>query len=709
MSGQRNVKRIFVAVALLAGVVVPLQPLLAHAAFAGGGPALSTDKPDYSPEETVQVAGTGFTPGSYAIPVLRPDGTMVTGDGTFTAGWDLATADGSGAFSYSYQLDGVQGTYEVRAYSAGWSGDWTQTPIASVTFTDGLAKLDQCLNGPLSAPVPCTGSAWANGDAQATQAHWREGDSLPYRMRLTSLTAGTHTLGIQWDTTKGGKHAIDYLTSFDRTETTADPCSGVTGCTTATSTFPIPADPNVTVPQVAGSFTCFNCTITATSAYTLSGTYAGDSSTSITLTFDTSASNPVIAWGGHIAAQEDWGLGNSAGSINGSPYHTRLLSLDGKGGNQDRALAAAAVLPIPSSITTQVSTSTINPGDSVTDLATVTGGTITPTGTVTFFACGPSATPPDCSTGGVQVGNPITLIGGQATSDPFTPGTSASADGTYCFRAAYTPDPTAPYSPNTETNTTTECFTQLVAGIAITKTADKKVVSPTDQIGFKIRVTSTGPGDAYDVMMNDPLPTNAQGISWSIAGGTGAGDCQIISGPILTCDYGTMAAGASFTVHVVSPTAIQSPCDPNLPNTATVTTSNAGSAQARAYIKLLCTKLSLSLTADSSTATAGDTIGYTGLVKSYEKGAAYGVTLTDTLPANGGLVWTIDTVNSDAGCSISTGVLTCSWGTIGTQETRRVHITSPTSGAVIVHNSATVTSTNAANTPLTASRSIQVV
>jgi len=38
------------------------------------------------------------------------------------------------------------------------------------------------------------------------------------------------------------------------------------------------------------------------------------------------------------------GIGNSASSISGSPYHTRVIELDGSGGNQDRALAAAAVV-----------------------------------------------------------------------------------------------------------------------------------------------------------------------------------------------------------------------------------------------------------------------------------------------------------------------------------------------------------------------------
>jgi hypothetical protein len=51
-----------------------------------------------------------------------------------------------------------------------------------------------------------------------------------------------------------------------------------------------------------------------------------------------------MAWGGHIARSVDWGAGNAASGISGSPYHTRLISLDGSGGNQDRSLSAAAVL-----------------------------------------------------------------------------------------------------------------------------------------------------------------------------------------------------------------------------------------------------------------------------------------------------------------------------------------------------------------------------
>ncbi len=69
------------------------------------------------------------------------------------------------------------------------------------------------------------------------------------------------------------------------------------------------------------------------------------------ITFTTTNATVVFSWGGHIGRGTDWGIGNSAGGISGSPYHTRLIAIDGSGGNQDRSLSAAAVLPPTCNIT----------------------------------------------------------------------------------------------------------------------------------------------------------------------------------------------------------------------------------------------------------------------------------------------------------------------------------------------------------------------
>jgi hypothetical protein len=62
-----------------------------------------------------------------------------------------------------------------------------QTPV---TAANPSADLDQCRNGDQLHPVQCTGSAWVNGNAGASNAHWFEGDSIAYRMRFTNLAAG---------------------------------------------------------------------------------------------------------------------------------------------------------------------------------------------------------------------------------------------------------------------------------------------------------------------------------------------------------------------------------------------------------------------------------------------------------------------------------------------------------------------------------------
>jgi hypothetical protein len=81
---------------------------------------------------------------------------------------------------------------------------------------DNAYNIDQCVNGGVSTPQiheACAGVNWVNGNANGSKAHWSEGQSLVYRLKLTNVTAEPHKVVIQWDITKAGLHAIDYLTS----------------------------------------------------------------------------------------------------------------------------------------------------------------------------------------------------------------------------------------------------------------------------------------------------------------------------------------------------------------------------------------------------------------------------------------------------------------------------------------------------------------
>lgn len=317
---------------------------------------VTTDRFNYSPQENILINGSGF----YKYELIRL--TVESYDNLLQQNVEngkwFIFADENGNFSTDWNVfttNPANSRFTIRAVS--------KTASTQTFFTvnaPAAADLDQCANGGVgSTPVLCSGAAWQNGNLNSNQAHYLEGQSVPYRLRFSNLdTNASHTVTIEYDSTQSGKHAIDYLTSFDRTESTANPCSGVANCNLAGpfSTFAIPVDANVTngsdgmngtsddIAQIAGNFTLFNGTITSVSAYTLGGSFAGNSQTSVTINFTATTPNPVLAWGGHISTRADWGVNNSAIAIPGSPYHMRLISLNGSGGNQDRSLQNDAVV-----------------------------------------------------------------------------------------------------------------------------------------------------------------------------------------------------------------------------------------------------------------------------------------------------------------------------------------------------------------------------
>src|SRR5687768_3785968 len=100
--------------------------MTASALAQNSGPALTTDESAYESGDSARVMGSGFAAGDYVLAAEGPDGT---------ADWDSLTVDESGVFvSDSPALD-LAGTYEVRAYTSDWNGNWDETPVASASFT----------------------------------------------------------------------------------------------------------------------------------------------------------------------------------------------------------------------------------------------------------------------------------------------------------------------------------------------------------------------------------------------------------------------------------------------------------------------------------------------------------------------------------------------------------------------------------------------
>jgi len=389
------------------------------------------------------------------------------------------------------------------------------------------------------------------------------------------------------------------------------------------------------------------------------------------------------------------------------------------------------VLKKSPTISTLLSESTGNVGDSVHDSATISGATSDAGGTVKYAwysslsGCnaGTFATP-----GGTSLGSKTVTAGVVPDSDSTGP---INASGTYYFRAYYSGD-------NNNNAASSACTEEALlingADIHIVKTADAAQVNAGEPIGFTLTVFNDGNGDAHGVSLTDTLPTNA-GLSWSIAS-QGAGwnnTCKITAG-VLTCGpvtvlAGTTQAASTFTVHITSPTtaATGGVCPGGsgvIDNTGHVSTTNDGSGDSTASTCVAAPAVHIVKTADAAQVNAGSPIGFTLTVSNTGSGDAHGVVLSDTLPTNAGLSWSI--ASQGAGwnntCAIALGVLTCGPVTVPAGTTQAassftVHITSPTTGATggdcpetgVVNNTGNVTTTNDGSDQSSASTCVQAV
>jgi len=108
---------------LAAGLLIVLCMMVSPVLAA----TITTDKPDYAPGEVVKLSGTEFIPGNPVfINVTRPDGSTQP----YSVIPYPVYADASGAFSATYQLNGIQGTYLMEARNS------TGFLIARTTFND---------------------------------------------------------------------------------------------------------------------------------------------------------------------------------------------------------------------------------------------------------------------------------------------------------------------------------------------------------------------------------------------------------------------------------------------------------------------------------------------------------------------------------------------------------------------------------------------
>jgi len=226
-----------------------------------------------------------------------------------------------------------------------------------------------------------------------------------------------------------------------------------------------------------------------------------------------------------------------------------------------------------------------------------------------------------------------------------------------------------------------DCF-----GLKVVKTPDKGDAGSTftqgSQVTFQIVVTNTG-ANADDISLTDALPGNG-GLVWASASPTQGSCTNPIVGNNLSCNLGTVAAGASVTITVTSTATTPIAACQDQPNPAAIATDTHGNrAQDDGF--LTCTpqappQLKVVKTPKAGTFTQGGQTSYTIVVSNPApagSSSATNVTLTDQLPGNGGLVWSNVSINPAQGsCTIVSNLLSCNLGTIAAGGSVTVTVTS---------------------------------
>jgi uncharacterized repeat protein (TIGR01451 family) len=192
-------------------------------------------------------------------------------------------------------------------------------------------------------------------------------------------------------------------------------------------------------------------------------------------------------------------------------------------------------------ITTTLSSATGNTGAVIHDSATLSGATADAGGTVTYSVYSDSA----CTTK-VADGGSVTVANG---SVPNSSDVTFNTPGTYYWQASYSGD--ANNAAATSACTDEQLVIAPLIDLAVTKVGSPNPVEVGSNITWTMVVTNNGPDTATGVTISDPMPAGNTFVSAT----TSQGSCT--GGAILQCNLGTIAAGASVTITLVTtPTAV---------------------------------------------------------------------------------------------------------------------------------------------------------
>ncbi len=593
-------------------------------------------------------------------------------------------------------------------------------------------NLDQFANGGNTQSA-----SWVNGDLNQHNAKYSEGDVVPFRLAIEGLTAGSHTIHINYDFTASGHEAYDFLATWDDTETPSLCDSGGGGVSSMcpslgsadTKTFPsdsfAPGSPTHSGLTVAGAeafsgvsrdLTMYGGTITTISGPAHDGPVSGNSSGDFTVTFNSAGSGVLFAWGGHLAESAYWVTTtdhpNGAATISGAPWHMRTQQLDESGNkNQDRSIQPSAIVPLPGlTILKAADSSSVPAGQPI-------GFTITVSNTGNVGLNNVSMTDPLPGSAGVDwtiqtadtTGSPTCSISGSppnetlncteellAQASSFSVHVTSPTSDASCITYENTATVSAnnvPDASSTDSVTITGCIPSLT----ITKAASSSQVPFGTAFSYTVTVKNIGNAQATGVVVTDDLADSLSGVSASfdVDPGSGSdGTCTVGTGNLVTCSVGTLAANNGSAngpdeVVVSINAAAPSTCG-ELPNTAHVTWTQNQYGVTSNGVTVTITGCIPSLTITKSgpaSVVNGAVITYTATVQNSGNAPANGVIVKDNLDdslqnVSAGFGQTSCSVGTNPSNPADMNFVTCNVGTVGAGSSVNITITGTTLAGV---------------------------
>lgn len=169
-------------------------------------------------------------------------------------------------------------------------------------------------------------AVWRTGSLPAASSGYREGDAVPFMLRIDKAQPGaTYPLTIRYLCLEGQAHAFDYLSGYQPPLGGVQPAlaPGGPGSAPPDSTTAIRDD--ATIPfddsQTARAFAVWGGTVPDASGPLPPALCGGDGPRDRVYILGVTATRETVylLWGAHLASARDWGAGGGASSLSLPP------------------------------------------------------------------------------------------------------------------------------------------------------------------------------------------------------------------------------------------------------------------------------------------------------------------------------------------------------------------------------------------------------